>query len=151
MKYINKQTGLEVTRIEGSCPYYGHVRADGCSVTSCIPVDVVEKGNDWEKVVEEPLLITEDGVVIFDRHQVLYAVNISNWIACSTKVSAWGDITGGKEYSWKFFSTKEARLNYMASTENLFTIAEVVGLRYHTHSEVLEKAKKKLKANDSNL
>lgn len=151
MKYKHKATGLTVESVKSSPKEEIFFFAKGYNYQYQIPASIVESGDDWEEIVEEPLLTTEDKVEIFDKQQELYAVNINNWLASTTKIGGWADSTGGREYGWRFFSTKEKRLEYMANGRSLFTVEEVVSLRYHTQGEILDRAKKKLKANDSNL
>lgn len=148
MEYKHKKTGIVLKKGEAIHHSYASCYFNA---SWTVPIDIVENSAEWEKVEEEPLLITEDKVEIFDKQQELYAVNINNWLISSTKVGGWVDPTGGREYGWRFFSTKEKRLGYIANERRLFTIEEVVSLRYHTQGEILDKAKKKLKANDSNL
>lgn len=148
MQYKHKKTGILLNKREAIHPSYSEYYFNA---SWTVPVGVVENSSDWEKIEEEPLLVTDDAVKIYNKWQTLYAVNVTNWLSRDTKIDDWGVPDGGKEYGWKFFSTKEARLTYIANTKTIFTCNEVGVLRYHTCSEVLEMAKKKLRENDSNL
>lgn len=151
MKYKHKATGLIVESVKSSPKEEVFFFAKGYNFQYQIPASIVESGDDWEEIEEEPLLVTEDKVEIFDKQQELHAVNINNWLVSPTKIGGWGDPTGGKEYGWIFFSTKAARLDYIANHRAMFSCDEVRLFRYHTCAEVLEIAKKKLRENDSDL
>lgn len=155
MKYKHKPSCTEVVLKDY------HYEVITGSWKGLLPRVIVESGNDWERI-EEPLLVTEDRVDIFDKKQDLYAINITNWIVCTTMIAAWAIPDGGREVGWRFFSTKEARLQYMVENKAVLTLAEIKSrlVEYGMdkgHSTVAIRAKltevtrEKLKANDSNL
>lgn len=99
--------------------------------------------------LEKAILTTTDGVSIFDADTVVHCILGTGWIPSSNRV---GFYLIRKDR--KFFSTKEARLDYIARNKPLFSLEDIYD---SAHLSVLEagnliiKAKEKLKENDSNL
>lgn len=156
MKYKHKATGLIVESVQVNAREEVFFFAKGYNFQYQIPASIVEGGNDWEEVKKEPLLVTEDGVEIFEKQQVLYGVNIDSWVVASTKISDWGTPDGGKGYGWRFFSTKEKRLDYIVSNKPVLSYGEFLSASVYKlgaqEREAIERVTKgKLKANDSNL
>lgn len=101
--------------------------------------------------LEKPVLITGDGIPVFDPNQVVYAVNsqwgVSNLYAKDAQKFL-------PENMKRIFSTKEARLEYMVMNKPILTLAEIEEPSAIMRSKWIEikiKVKEKLKQNDSNL
>lgn len=221
MKYKHKETGIEVELMESNGISFYRPNIGLIVVSQQIPTWVVENGNDWGKVEDDPkykmlgtnmamrasdgvefslretvrtfigaydeeevvgqilsfewlklpniltaqvgkykidlnrleksILVTGDGIPVFDPKQVVYYVN-----------TQWGVSNMYSKDAAKFlpdnmkrvFSTKEARLEYMAMNKLILTLAEIEEPSTIMRSKWIEikiKAKEKLKQNDSSL
>jgi hypothetical protein len=101
--------------------------------------------NDLEKVK----YITEDGVFIFEEETVVHSVYLSNWLTSSNIVTIYA-----KSGNRKIFSTKEARLNYIARNKPILSLNDMheeIHLSALEAHKLIVKVKEKLKADDSNL
>lgn len=98
-------------------------------------------------VLKKALFTTVDGVHVFDENTPLYMVSDSGKTTANA-ARAWDAY--GKP--WKCFSSKEARLTYMSMHIPVLTVKEIFDIaKSHRDSELIIRAKDKLKANDSNL
>lgn len=137
---------------EGECDCYildGH---------QSIPRYIVESGNDWEEM-KEPVFITEDGVAFHSSDVHVYAVHIRNWTSFRVKILSTSFFQNANHYGWKYFSTEEARLDYIVNHRpclNFIDIRNALSIYGMSPTSsiyrIIEEAiKEKLKANDSNL
>lgn len=79
------------------------------STIGLIPKEYIEKSNDWEKVEDKPILITEDGKEINEGDQYFIgAIYIP-----------------GKEIIPKYFSTKALRDKYIEENKPMYSRKEV--------------------------
>lgn len=95
--------------------------------------------------IEKAMLVTEDGVAVFDTSTTIY------WL--HKILLAYGE--GLVKYydpgdRYLVFSTKEARLHYMAIHKPILSVLEANDAKSKNISLVIA-AKEKLRANDSNL
>lgn len=101
--------------------------------------------------LEKSILVTGDGMPVFDPKKVVYYVN-TQW-GVSNMYSK--DVVKFLPDNMKrVFSTKEARLEYMAMNKPILTLAEIEDPGTIMRSKWIEikiKAKEKLKQNDSSL
>lgn len=101
--------------------------------------------------LEKAILTTADGVHVFDPSQIVYSIS-TIWIASHMQARAVQWFL--PENMKRIFSTKEARLEYMAMNKPVLTLAEIEEPSAIMHSKWIDmkiKAKEKLKRNDSNL
>lgn len=126
-KYKYKKTGLifeQTTLFNYPYSYQGRDK-DGILIT--LPGWIVEDSNDWEKITS-PLFTTEDGVEIFDENHILYPIVVNAFsnasIASLKSIKSAGNLHNGK--SWLFFSSSEARDQYVLENKPLFSANEVI-------------------------
>lgn len=103
--------------------------------------------------LEKPVHITTDGVCLYNKSYVIYALNKQSWGICEGKIGEL-NLTDNSYQTWRTFSTKEARLDYIAENKPLFCVEDIydsVHLSALEAGNLIIKAKEKLKANDSNL
>lgn len=101
--------------------------------------------------LEKSVLITGDGIPVFYPEYIVYTVS-PNW--CTSHMQARAAEKFLPENMKRVFSTKEARLEYMAMNKPILTLAEIEEpstIMRSKWTEMKIKAKEKLKANDSNL
>lgn len=100
--------------------------------------------------LQKAITTTADGVSIFDATKPVFAVDKRFWSTFLCVASVAKNISGDGLY----FSTKEARLDYIARNRPLLSLEDIHDNAHLSVSEAYNltiKAKEKLKANDSNL
>lgn len=91
------------------------------STIGLIPKEYIEKSNDWEKVEDKPILITEDGKEILEGDTV-YVTNIqANFLSnhSVTKDSIF------KNSAFKYFAKKENMDRYIEENKPMYSRKEV--------------------------
>jgi len=155
MKYKHKKTGRVVTlSLNPQLGYYYAENGDK------VPSWVVEDGEGWDKL-DAVIFTTDDGVDIYDKDQELYCYNEQSGTTGNTRyIGTHVAQSGAPRYGWKYFSTKEARLSYMASKKPVLTVEDILleVMKWHGKMDgstmkqrLMERITIKLKNNDSNL
>lgn len=155
-QYKHRITDILVSKVRD---YYEGI---GCGHKIMIPDFLVEGCSDWIEI-KEPLFTTDDGVPIYDNKQTVYCVSTASWTTSPyTAGQTCGPNVASKQYGWKYFSTKEARLEFIVQNKPVLTFRELKEMiEKDTHGwntyistlmdKVSEKIVEKLKQNDSHL
>lgn len=100
-----------------------------------LPSYIVEDSCDFEEL-KEVLFITEDGVEIVDKSTVIYYVwKDSSFSVGGIVFSASTAATSSQSLNVLYFSSKEARDNYVKENKPLLSKKDIMGLNYNKSGE----------------
>lgn len=126
-KYKHKKTDLIFeSSVDGSSitdlyPYRGYL--NGVHIT--LPAFVVENSDDWEEITPV-LFITEDGVEIRDKNQRVFYVFKNGFSIGDIPFKDSSVGRGRLTPEVIYFSSREARSNYILENKVLFSVNEVI-------------------------
>ena len=96
---------------------------EGLTLHNAIPFCFIEDSNNWQEVLEDvllPILVTEDGVEIFNGGNFLYVDLTYNIIPSQAYNSVW--IQGGKNC----FSTMEQAEHFVLMNKPVFSVQHLI-------------------------
>lgn len=103
----------------------------------------VDGGHQKKEQSNQILLTTEDGKTVSNPEYVVYGANINSWGISHMMVE---HINGHYKYpQWKWFSTEEARQEYIIMNKALFNIKQIADALYdnedmngHTAADIVQ-------------